>query len=132
MAKGLSLTLAIFLAGFLGAACAPRVVGTGSPQGGSIPASEWRLEVRNEHWLDVTVHVLRDGQRTRVGSVAAGAALGFILSQDLLGSSRTIQVEAQAVGAPTRVATDELVVQGGQRVALTLATGLRCVDVGVR
>jgi hypothetical protein len=30
------------------------------------------------------------------------------------------------------VATDELVVQGGQRVALTLATGLRCVDVGVR
>ena len=131
MAKGLSLTLAIFLAGFLGAACAPRAVGTGSLQG-PIPASEWRLEVRNEHWLDVTVHVLRDGQRTRVGSVAAGAALGFILSQDLLGSSRTIQVEAQAVGAPTRVATEELVVQGGQRVALTLATGLRCVDVGVR
>lgn len=96
-----------------------------------MPASEWRLEVRNEHWLDVTIHVLRDGQRTRVGSVAAGAALGFILSPDLLGSS-SIQVEAQAVGAPTRVATEELVVQRGQRVALTLATGLRCVDVGVR
>jgi len=92
---------------------------------------EWSLEVRNDHWLDVTIHVLHDGQRTRIGEVTATRSRTFILSSRLLGMGHTIQLEAHGVGAPARLTTEAVTVRGGQRVELTLASGLQRWSVGV-
>ena len=47
------------------------------------------LHVTNHHWLDVTVSVEHDGQRTRIGDVTAAASAEFVLPLRVFGVSRT-------------------------------------------
>src|SRR5688500_3911844 len=50
------------------------------------------LQVVNRHWLDVTVYVLHDGQRTRLGVAGGTAETQLVLPSRLLGMGGDIQL----------------------------------------
>ncbi|MFN2572701.1 MAG: hypothetical protein ABR537_13995 [Gemmatimonadales bacterium] len=87
--------------------------------------------VINHHWLDVTVYLVHDGQRTRVGTVTATTTEQFALSTQLLGSSREIALIGEAVGSKEMIRTELLAVQAGQYVEWTLENALRRSSVAV-
>lgn len=111
-----------------GAGCAGRGGGGG---GGSSAAprnaaadTEWNLTVINRHSLDVSIHVITDGQRNYTGTVGATRQETFRLSPRLVGSGRSVRLEAAAIGSYRRLTSEALVVREGQSVEWTIENGL--------
>src|SRR6266568_693662 len=52
---------------------------------------EVALHVTNHHWLDMTISLEHDGQRTRVGSVTAATSAEFVLPLRMFGVSREFE-----------------------------------------
>lgn len=88
------------------------------------PQPEWSLTVTNRHWLDVSIHVLSNGQRNRVGTVPAVGAASYDLPPSLVGPGRTVRLEASAIGSPARATSEALLVYPGQHVEWILQNGL--------
>ena len=95
------------------------------------PRGEFALSVINHHWLDVTIYVVHNGERTRVGTVTASSNERFILSGRLLGATREVYLSGHAVGSAELVRTEVLVVQAGQYIEWTLENPLRRSSVAV-
>ena len=95
------------------------------------PRGEFALAVINHHWLDVTIYVVHNGERTRVGTVTASSTDRFMLSGRLLGATREVYLIGRAVGSQQVVRTEVLVVQPGQYIEWTLENPLRRSSVAV-
>jgi hypothetical protein len=95
------------------------------------PQAEWSLTVINRHSLDVTIHVVTDGQQARVGSVGATQTQSFVLPARMVGPGRTVRLEAGAIGSPHRARSESLVVRYGQHVEWVLENGLRHGSVAI-
>lgn len=106
-------------------ACAPRRPATADPRG------EFALAVTNHHWLDVTIYVVHDGERSRVGTVTASSTETFLLSGRLLGVTRQMYLIGKALGSSELIRTEILTVQPGQHVEWTLEHTLRRSSVAV-
>ena len=89
------------------------------------------LHVTNHHWLDVTVSVEHDGQRTRIGDVTAAASAEFVLPLRVFGVSREFRLVGEAIGSPEVVRTETLTIQPGQFIEWTLEHDLRRSSVGI-
>jgi hypothetical protein len=100
-------------------------------QSDAIPETEWILSVTNRHWLDVSVYVITDGRRARVGAVPAAGAATYILPPRMVGPARAVRLEATAIGSPARATTETLLVRAGQHVEWTLQSGLERSSVAV-
>ena len=98
----------------------------GKRKGGEqqIPMAPASLQVENRNWLDVTIYVLHDGQRSRLGSATAAKTTDFTLHPALLGQLGTIQLIADPVGAPNGITSPTIVVRPGARVVWTLQSDL--------
>jgi len=95
------------------------------------PIPDIPLRVTNHNWLDVTIYVLHDGQRTRVGSVTGSSTQEFTLPGRLLGQSHQLALLGEAIGSPDYARTEVLNIQAGQYIEWTLETDLRRSSVGV-
>ena len=93
--------------------------------------TEWSLTVKNHHWLDVTIYVMYDSQRQRVGTVTATQVQTFILPAYLIAPGRVVRLEANPIGATRNVTTESLSIRGGQHVEWTLETALDRSSVSV-
>ena len=89
------------------------------------------LHVTNHHWLDMTISVEHDGQRTRVGAVTAATSAEFVVPLRVFGVSREFQLLGEAIGSPEVVRTETLTIQPGQFIEWTLEHDLRRSSVGV-
>ena len=97
----------------------------------SAGSGEFSLQVINHHFLDVTIYVLHDGERSRVGLVTATTTQTFVLPGRILGQAHDITLFGEVVGSSNVVRTDRLIVRPGQLVEWTLETDLRRSSVGV-
>ena len=95
------------------------------------PVEGWTLTVNNRHWLDVSVYVLVDGQRSHVATIAATRTESYDMPARMISTGRLIVLEADPIGATRKVRTERLSVQGGQHVEWTLETGLERSSVAV-
>ncbi len=89
------------------------------------------LTVTNHHFLDVTVYLEHDGQRTRVGTVTAVSTVQFHLRRNNLSASRQFRLFATAIGSDENVRTETLTIQSGQTIEWTLEHDLRRSSVGI-
>jgi hypothetical protein len=89
------------------------------------------LQVVNHHWLDVTVYVIHDGQRTRLGVAGGTAETQMMLPSRLLGVGGDIQLYGDPIGSTERAITEVLVVHPGQFIEWLLEWGLERSSVGV-
>ena len=83
------------------------------------------LQIVNHHWGDVDIFIIRDGQRTRVGSVTAAAEENFELSASLMRGGGTLQLQAHAVGSNGGIISESISVRpGGMQITWTLESNL--------
>lgn len=97
----------------------------------SEPPANVTLQVTNHNFLDVTVYLLRDGQRTRMGLATGSSSQLFTIPGRLVAQSHEIVLLGEAIGSVERVRTEILTVRPGQRIEWTLETDLRRSSVGV-
>jgi len=91
----------------------------------------WSLTVVNHHWLDVSIVLISDGQRSRVGTVSATRTETYELPARTITSGRVIRLEANPIGSNGKLTTDGLTVQIGQHVEWTLETSLERSSVAI-
>ena len=89
------------------------------------------LTVTNHHFLDITVYLEHDGQRTRVGTVTAASTAQFRLRGNNISASRQFRLFATAIGSDENVRTETLTIQSGQLIEWTLEHDLRRSSVGI-
>jgi len=89
------------------------------------------LQVVNHHWLDVTIYVIHDGQRTRLGVAGGSAQTRMVVPTGLLGVGRQLQLYGDPIGSPERAITEVIIVQPGQFIEWLLESGLARSTVGV-
>jgi hypothetical protein len=118
---------------WIGAALAALAGCSRQPPGSAetTPDQGWTLTVVNHHWLDVSVYVTSDGQRSHVALVAATRTESFEMPARMIATGRLITLEADPIGTPRGVRTERLSIQGGQHVEWTLETGLERSNVSV-
>jgi len=95
------------------------------------PPPDVTLQVTNHNFLDVTVFVLHDGQRLRIGLVTGSTTQSFVLPGRLVALSHELALLGDAVGSPVFARTETIIVRPGQRIEWTLETDLRRSSVGV-
>jgi Flp pilus assembly protein CpaB len=89
------------------------------------------LTVTNHHFVDITVYVEHDGQRTRVGIVTAATTQQFLVPMRVLGVAHQFRLSGEAIGSPESVRTETLNIQPGQAIEWTLESNLRRSSVAV-
>ena len=94
-------------------------------------SSPVKVVVDNKHWQDVTVYVLHDGERSRIGTATATTIATFSVPRRQIGQSGLIRLIADPVGALSGISTETIVVQPGQQVQWTLESQLRRSSVAV-
>src|SRR5437867_11922871 len=85
------------------AACAAR---GGASLPGAAPSEGWSLTVVNHHWLDVSIVVMSDDQRSHLGTVSATQTQTYELPARMSASGRLIRLEGNPIGA-TRIRSEE-------------------------
>jgi hypothetical protein len=95
------------------------------------PPANVTLQVTNHNFLDVTVFVLHDGARLRVGLVTGTSTQSFTLPGRMVALSHELALVGEALGSRAVARTETLFVQPGQRIEWTLETDLRRSSVGV-
>ncbi|MGH7520912.1 MAG: hypothetical protein ACREMI_06510 [Gemmatimonadales bacterium] len=116
---------ALALAVAAAAGCGRRAESDAQPE----PESEWSLTVINRHSLDVSIHVISDGQRTYAGTVGATRRETYMLAPRLVGAGRSVRLEASAIGSHRRLGSETLLIRGGQNLEWTLENGLERASV---
>jgi hypothetical protein len=89
-----------------------------------LPLGPTSLRVENNNWLDVTIYVVHDGQRSRLGSATAAKTTDFSIQPTLLGQLGAIRLIADPVGETKSIASQRVVVKAGTRLVWTLSTDL--------
>jgi hypothetical protein len=99
------------------------------------PDSNWSgdvpVQVVNHHWLDVTVYVIHDGQRTRLGVAGGNTETQMALPSHLLGVGGDIQLYGDPIGSSEKAVTEVLVIHPGQFIEWSLEWELERSSVGV-
>lgn len=90
----------------------------------ALPTEPTSLRVENNNWLDVTIYVVHDGQRSRLGAATAAHTTDLSIAPTLLGQTGVIQLIADPIGSSKSVASPRVVVKPGTRLVWTLATDL--------
>lgn len=105
----------------LNAACSAATAGDTSGMGNAFREMErgW-VEVLNDGHSDVTVYMLRDGMRYRLGRVARMEAARFRVPDALRDGSNRVALVAQAPGAQGMLVTPTLLMQPGQSITARL------------
>lgn len=90
------------------------------------------LTVESRFREDVTIYVLRGGQRTRLGAVTAMTTQGFLIPVTFSGDAGGFRLLADPVGSlRSPYASEVMVVQPGQRVVWTLESRLGQSSLGI-
>jgi hypothetical protein len=82
------------------------------------------VNVINHNQLDVTIYVVRSGNRERIGSVTAASSNSFRVHLRTLSGAADLQLFADPLGAPRGVTSDRLHLFPAQTVEWTLESDL--------
>jgi hypothetical protein len=114
-----SSTVLAFAAGlivlFAAAGCRPTTPGASSPQ-----RSETFVRVDNRSMLDMTVYVIRSGERRRLGLVNALSTQTLRIPVSLVDGSGVLRFLADPIGANQTPVSEEIVVRHGDVVQLII------------
>ena len=76
--------------------------------------------VENNNWSDMTVYILRDGVRTRMGAVPSMGRATFVLSSALVGGTGEIRVQADPLGSTNKWTSQPILIVPGNQVRFRL------------
>jgi hypothetical protein len=102
--------------------CAPK---QGPQEASDFVRERTVLSVENNNWQDMTVYLVRDGVRARLGSVPALGRSSFTLPDALIGGSGEVRLMADPLGSSSRFTTQPIHVMRGQQVRFRLENNVQ-------
>jgi hypothetical protein len=96
-------------------ACAGR-----SPETAAQPTDSAAVQVRNQGFSDMVVYVINGGQRIRLGLVTGNSTNTFTIPRHLIRGAGGIQFLADPVGGSRTPVSEEMTVNPGDVVTLTI------------
>jgi hypothetical protein len=91
-----------------------------SAESGPAPENTATLQVENQGFTDMVIYALRDGQRTRLGLVTGNSTQSLTIPSYVLLGSGPIRFLADPVGGTRGPVSEEMPVQPGDVVTLTI------------
>lgn len=108
-------------------ACAP----SGQQPGQPVPAHTSTVRVTNQNWSDMTVYVVQNGSRVRLGMVTSMSTSTFRLPAAASRGVASVRIVADPIGSNRGFTSDALQVYPGQQVALMVQNSLQMSTVAV-
>ena len=111
---------------FLSSAAAALIILTGAsacskqPAGPVDPMAPAFVEVQNQAFLDMTIYVIRSGQRVRLGQVTGNSTATFELPRTMVNPGLPIRFQADPVGSSRAPFSQEIGVSPGDTVVLRI------------
>jgi hypothetical protein len=112
-AKSLAAAMVVFLAV---AGCSSTREGAPPPE----PRAESYVRVENRSMLDMTIYVVRGGERRRLGLVNALSSQTLAIPSVVIDGSGVLRFLADPIGANRTPVSEEIVVRHGDVVQLTI------------
>jgi len=115
----------LLLAALASGACASASAGTRAPNSvAPRDASAATVRVTNNNWSNVTVYLVRDGMRTRLGDVTSMRTEEFRMPPIFTNTSGNIQLLVSPLGSNDVYVTPGFSVQPGQQVEFNVENQL--------
>jgi hypothetical protein len=111
MVRSLQLATALLLT----AACGGRAAQTSAP-----PEGQAMLQVENQGFADMVIYAVNGGQRIRLGLATGNTTKSFTLPEYLVRNGGPIRFLADPVGGTRTPVSEEMTVQPGDVVSLTI------------
>ncbi len=93
--------------------------------------AEITVVVKNQHWLDLNVYIIRGTLSERLGTARGPADQVFSVPWSRVGGSGHIRLRADPVGQGGNLVTDFFTVRPGAVVEWTIGSGLRQSGISV-
>jgi len=87
------------------------------------PMAPTYVEVQNRAFLDMTIYVVRSGQRVRLGQVSGNSTATFELPKTMVNPGLPIRFQADPIGSSRTPFSQEISVNPGDTVQLTIPPG---------
>ena len=78
------------------------------------------IRVENNSFLDMTVYVIRNGQRTRLGLVNGSSTRTFVIPDRVVGFGENLSFLADPVGSSVTAQSFDMYVRPGDEVGITI------------
>jgi hypothetical protein len=85
--------------------------------------SKTMVSVENREFVDMSVYVLRDGQRLRLGIASGHSTTVLRIPDYLVKAGNELQFLCDPIGAAREVVSDRMTVLPGDQVVLTISMG---------
>lgn len=95
-----------------------------------LTTAEITIVVKNQHWLDLNVYLLRGTYHKRLGIAGSSSTKVFSVSWSEVGAS-AIRLGADPIGDRATLSTELLAVRPSSVVEWTIGSGLRQSNVSV-
>lgn len=110
----MQLRYALVLVGFAAVGCHRRAVAPINPQ------AEVAVTVDNQNFLDMTVYLIRGGQRIRLGMVPGLTKQILMVNPDLVGYGTDLRFEVHPIGGRGNPISETISVKPGDVINLTI------------
>jgi hypothetical protein len=90
------------------------------PAANPSPSSPAMLQVENRGFADMVVYAISGGQRVRLGLANGNSTKSFTIPRTLIRGAGTLRFLADPIGGSRSPISEELVVQPGDIVTLTI------------
>jgi hypothetical protein len=91
-----------------------------SPEANPNPSSSAMLQVENRGFADMVIYAVRGGQRTRLGLANGNSTKAFTIPASLIRASGSLRFLADPIGGRRSPISEEMLVQPGDIVTLTI------------
>jgi hypothetical protein len=109
---------------FLAVAAASVALGCGRQRTGSVdPQAAAFVEVENQSFFEMTIYIVRGGNRVRLGNVGGNATEIFEIPRTFVNPGLPIRFLADPIGSRVTPTSQELPVWPGDRVRLRIPPG---------
>jgi hypothetical protein len=130
--RGILWTAALYAAiGLAGCASGRSLETKGVEDAQPAPSGDASVMVHNNNWADVDVYAVRDGTRTRLGSVTTAGSARFALPGALLAGASRFQLLVDPIGSRVGYVTQPLLVGPGQRIDLNVENNLNLTSYSI-
>jgi predicted small lipoprotein YifL len=94
--------------------------GTQRRGGPAVPQERTTVRVQNQNFLDMTIYVLRNSQRVRLGTVGGVSTQVLTIPSNLIFGATPLRFQADPVGATRTPTSFEITVSPGDQVQLII------------
>lgn len=115
---------AVLTAVCVGATLTACAVASSSPRPAPSGRKAVEVVVQNNNWMDMTIYVVRDGTRVRLGTVTTMTSSNFRLPRSLDAATTSFRLLADPVGSSETFVSDVVTVNPGERVQWRLENHL--------